>query len=121
LDLSLRTAYTFGDYQTLVPLSFSRSTFSQFSGNVLTGPINGLAIQSSKLNECLRWLSTNLSKDELEEIFSNNDINIVGAVIGLAALSLNYRNMSANKITLNQEIKPIKVPTSLIPFTDGYI
>ncbi len=116
-----RTAYTLHEGDQLVPILGHRSSFSSYTGNVLTGPLNGLAIEKIKLNNILQWMDTHLTSPEWTSILSSKDPNVLGAVFGLVAQMLNFRNMSCVNVRYSQELSPVDLAPSLLPGVDCYV
>jgi hypothetical protein len=108
----IRRAYTVtGD--KLAPVVGPRSPFSSYTGNVLTGPLDGLLIERGKLARLLAlpWPSAEGNEARGDER--------LGAALGLCALRIGLRNVAVSEV-----IYPARfgsVGSASMPEVDPYI
>jgi glycosyltransferase involved in cell wall biosynthesis len=117
----LRTAYTLmplshGD-TVAVPVVVARSSFSNYSGNVLAGPLDGMSIK----RELLLSLLEEILSEPLPVKFEGSSLDAVGVLISIASLSRGMRNMSSNAATIPNESGPVRLPAEFLPAFDPYI
>ena len=114
-----RCSFTLGPkYGELIPLERIRSHFSSYAGNILTGPLHGLATKCETLSRVVDSLLKSGDSDWLDIKF---DSNVIGAMIGLENLRHKLRNISVNSAFCEPEMKPVTVPHQWAPWVDPYI
>jgi hypothetical protein len=97
LDCMTRACFSIYN-QHLVP-SYQRTSFSSFPGNVLTGPLHGLAINGNKIKKLLHF--TKAKTPNLQ------NFQCLGAWFGLVALELKMRNMASSQLICPQKLSPL--------------
>lgn len=114
---NIRTAYT-NSAEGLVPIQDIRSAFSYFTGNILTGPTDGLVIEVKKLKVALAKM-----RQECASVDSSILLKLenVGPLIGLMCLSSFYRNVSVSAVVYDQDLKVLSFPGELVPSVDPYL
>lgn len=80
--------------------------FSEFSGNVVTGPTHGMVIVKRKLSQ----LMPDAQKVGIE------DWSQLGPILGIHALNSNYRNACADGILCGQKLEPFENSSLKLPF-----
>lgn len=116
-NTQIRTAYT-NINGGLLPIQSVRSAFSYFTGNILTGPTDGLFIEVKKLKVVLAKIR---HESDLIDSKIISKLEYIGPIIGLVCLSSYYRNISVSEVIYNQDLNFLKFPEELVPYMDPYI
>lgn len=102
----------------LGPLVSYRSTFSTFTGNVLTGPFDHAVIERSKLEKIIESLRINLARFS---DFGEVDVDEFVALLGVLALENGFRNASVKESIAEWEGGSVRIPRAIFPHYDPYI
>jgi hypothetical protein len=112
----VRRAYTLApDGSRLEPLVVPRGSFSGYSGNVLAGPLGGLAIR----RDAVLALGGVTAVARRFGIESGADPDALGAALGLACLAAGRRNVAVRGVRCAEPFGPVHL--SPLPEVDPYL
>lgn len=116
-----RTAYMISKFEQgltyMDPICFHRSSYSNYSGNVMLGPLLGLTLSLKNAKIFLHFI---LTKDLPTQI-RGSAIDVAGVLISAAALSTGHRNLSIANCKMEYTPGSVALPATFVPAVDPYI
>jgi glycosyltransferase involved in cell wall biosynthesis len=100
-----------------LPILNYRLSCSNFSGNILAGPLNGMTFKRSRF---MKVAQATLNSD-LDFQFEGRIEDLCGIIFSLTALRLGLRNGSVNAAFLDYKPEPVRLPAKVAGVMDPYI
>lgn len=109
--------YESSEVCVFLPVSNYRGSYSNFSGNILAGPLNGMTFKRSRF---MKVAQATLNSD-LDFRFEGQIEDLCGIILSLMALRLGLRNGSVNAASLDYKPELVRLPAKVAGFLDPYI
>jgi hypothetical protein len=117
-DADRRLCYTIAGESRLDQVAAPSNVLSRFSGNVLTGPAQGLLARRGLLEQVTQHTIEGAAPSFLD---APGDVDAACATLGLAARELGYRNVSCGGMRSSVELPEVSVPRDWLPRRDPYV